>query len=438
MVPYAPALSSSERQYRIDHSGRIHKPAFTVVAGVFFALATLLTLSRCLLRLHLRRTIFLDDILVIFGACCLAVATGVLYYCVDDLFLLEAFTFDPLVAATATPADTIALVSTTKWTYIFVDFTWTAIFAVKFSFLVFFKTLITGVSRRLNWYFWGVVGVTAVTWGFEFVEPFVYCPHFGMDAAVKCSGETQYIRHVTLTSIVIALDIITDLLIVSIPITILNMTQLKRSQKAGIAVFLCLSTVMIVMALIRIAGIQPAKRQLDTNWGTFWLHFEGCIAICMGSITAFRGIFASHSSSSNNRTPDGEKSLGNEGSFLDRLLLRIGLSRKSKTKTTHPSWLHATGDIERNSGPRIQDDSITHATMRGLKTFIRRHGREPGNNTTLGSVHSEFDPLAEYHDFQRHGQSGSKEGSGRVGSVREWNSMSEKGRGGSSGDGRGV
>ena len=51
--------------------------------------------------------------------------------------------------------------------------------------------------------------------------------------------------------------------------------------------FLCLSVVMIVSAIVRLSRIsQPV-------WQTLWQSLEGCIALLMASITAFRSIFVS-------------------------------------------------------------------------------------------------------------------------------------------------
>ena len=71
-------------------------------------------------------------------------------------------------------------ISTTK-IHAFLAFIWTTIFAVKFSFLAFFKKLIERVSK-IHTYYWIVVAITAVSWPFLVVEPFILCHHFGFEA----------------------------------------------------------------------------------------------------------------------------------------------------------------------------------------------------------------------------------------------------------------
>lgn len=57
--------------------------------------------------------------------------------------------------------------------------TWTTIYFVKFSFLVLFRRLINCVSRRITIFFWVVVFLTVLAWGFACFEPFISCHYFG-------------------------------------------------------------------------------------------------------------------------------------------------------------------------------------------------------------------------------------------------------------------
>lgn len=64
--------------------------------------------------------------------------------------------------------------------------------------------------------------------------------------------------------------------VVSIPIIVLKISGLKLAQKVGIAVFLCLSIVMIIITLIRMIGsIRPSLRSKhdgDITWQIFWQY----------------------------------------------------------------------------------------------------------------------------------------------------------------------
>lgn len=62
---------------------------------------------------------------------------------------------------------------------IFLVLTHTTIFAVKFSYLFFFKCLIRRV-RKLNIYWWTVTLMTGAVWGFGVVDVFLLCHFFDM------------------------------------------------------------------------------------------------------------------------------------------------------------------------------------------------------------------------------------------------------------------
>lgn len=81
--------------------------------------------------------------------------------------------------------------------------------------------------------------------------------------------------------------------VVIIPIGILWNVRIKLRQKLGIGAFLCLSVVLIIVAIIKIAGIRSAVDSFDLVWEMFWQQVEACTAVSMVSLTAFRSIFLS-------------------------------------------------------------------------------------------------------------------------------------------------
>lgn len=66
--------------------------------------------------------------------------------------------------------------------YAYLSLLWTATFAVKFSFLAFFRQLIQSVAN-IRMYFWIVVVFTTVSWMFVIAEPFILCHQFGMETS---------------------------------------------------------------------------------------------------------------------------------------------------------------------------------------------------------------------------------------------------------------
>ena len=80
---------------------------------------------------------------------------------------------------------------------------------------------------------------------------------------------------------------------------VLWLVRIRRGQKLGIGVFLTLSTVMVMIACIRIIGFNLLFHEY--SWYLFWLQVEGSVAVIMVSLTAFRSFFASQGSEAKGR-----------------------------------------------------------------------------------------------------------------------------------------
>lgn len=70
---------------------------------------------------------------------------------------------------------------------------------------------------------------------------------------------------------------------------------MKHRQQLGLGIFLCLSVMMTVIAIIRISGYRfhgiGLSGPIDPIWAFFWLYLEACVAVIMASVTAFRSFF---------------------------------------------------------------------------------------------------------------------------------------------------
>lgn len=70
---------------------------------------------------------------------------------------------------------------------------------------------------------------------------------------------------------------------------------MKPRQQLGLGIFLCLSIMMMVIAIIRMSGYRfngiGLSGSIDTTWAFFCLYLEACVAVIMASITAFRSLF---------------------------------------------------------------------------------------------------------------------------------------------------
>ena len=136
---------------------------------------------------------------------------------------------------------------------------------------------------------------------------------------------------------------------------------MRTSQKISLGIFLCLSLVMVCLAIIRASKIHGAV-SIDVVWVFFWQYMETVVAVIMGSLTVVRNLLV-HQTKSNHNSPAAP---GDGG----RQAYRMRLLNRNKGKNID--------DSTRGNLPHVPAPTLT-----GLRTFIRRHEREPGNETQV-------------------------------------------------------
>ncbi|MCJ1349294.1 hypothetical protein MMC31_007530 [Peltigera leucophlebia] len=112
-----------------------------------------------------------------------------------------------------------------------------------------------------------------------------------------------FLLDATVASLDMTTDIMSSFLLVSpfakanthpviiIPILILRTSLMRLSQKIGLAALLCLSIVMVILAIVRMTAYADPPRIIDLTWSAFWIHVESCVAVIMASVSAIRPLF---------------------------------------------------------------------------------------------------------------------------------------------------
>ncbi|ETS87116.1 hypothetical protein PFICI_00944 [Pestalotiopsis fici W106-1] len=221
-----------------------------------------------------------------------------------------------------------------------------------------------------------------ISWAFVVADPFIICPYFSVDAVQCFTSTVDGRKTLGLTALVTVLDILSDIMVVSIPIIILRGSFLSRSTKFGLAVFLCLSIFMAICAIIRIAGFHYKGLEDDT-WEFFWQQVEGAVAVMMASITAFRTLFVKQTH--NDEVAD-HSPLGN---IFHRLYMRFQSLARAQPEEK-PSL--------NQTRPTIKFPKLPSPIFTGIRSFIRRNNRTDLGVTTLATLDSVNDGSeTDYH-----------------------------------------
>ena len=138
--------------------------------------------------------------------------------------------------------------------------------------------------------------------------------------------------------------------VVAIPLTVLWRVKIRLQQKLVLGIFLCLSIVIVIVAIVQISGEISANHQIDLQWELFWQQIEASISIIVVSITGFRTLLGMRAQKKRHQSENRRERLQ---SYRDRLL-RKALRRNPVDR-----------DVNANRLP-----SIPNATLTGMRTLI--------------------------------------------------------------------
>ncbi|KAI1165530.1 hypothetical protein F5B18DRAFT_649488 [Nemania serpens] len=354
------------RQDAIDHAGKIDKEQFIISLSVLFGVAILSVVVRLVARIFAHVPWRLDDGLVITAAALLASGFATCLHNLDNIYLLEAINKDVVFPF---QEDVSNILSILKWSTITTFLVTTSLYLVKFTFLCIFHTLVQGMPRRITRFFWLTVGLSVIFWIYTILGPVIICPHFGADAAECSTHPGQHTRSFVGNIIFAVVDITSDAMIITIPILVLNLSLMSTTRKLSLAAMLCLSVVMIVIALIRLIGTiadtRPDGDGVAPVWATYWSMVEGCVSLTMTDVIVIRAVFITKAIKEDRRMND--RRWSRAGRRLLSTLRLPGSSPSSK----HSSPRHSNdGKKVDPNPPNIATEALRGNTFSSMNGFI--------------------------------------------------------------------
>lgn len=127
-----------------ETSGRISLPVFKAISGALLGLSILTAAVRTVIRVRLYRRLHPDDFMLLFACVTLIAANVVVYLMLSDLYWSEELLLNPgptILAMARTPEEISGRIQSTRKTMLsFMALSWTAIYAIKLCFLLFFSS----------------------------------------------------------------------------------------------------------------------------------------------------------------------------------------------------------------------------------------------------------------------------------------------------------
>ncbi|EFQ99598.1 hypothetical protein MGYG_02612 [Nannizzia gypsea CBS 118893] len=272
------------------NTGRLHKGDVLISTATLFVVCWIAAIVRAYIRIQIQRQISWDDIFLAIGVCCLSIGLAIFYaITIDKMYLTLAVQYGETAGITLPPDIIRIKFDYQKWIQVTIVVLWLAVMSVKFSFLALFKNLVDGI-QPLRRYWWVATIVNIGILGYGSVVTHISCPYYYTLENAICLTPSGQRRISAFLFIHLALDLFGDALILYIPVRLIWTVRVRRTQKIGLTLSLCLTILMSIVTVIRGAGVYY-KGLVDTNWETYWVIICAEIGVCLASATCFRSFF---------------------------------------------------------------------------------------------------------------------------------------------------
>ncbi|KAI5458332.1 hypothetical protein BGZ63DRAFT_427584 [Mariannaea sp. PMI_226] len=217
------------------------------------------------------------------------IAAYIFFLVVSSMYMAVGpviFKFQDLAAGKLQPYPTIADDSLylQKTFFVTTSGLWICLWCVKFSLLALYKKLLNNLPfYQKIW--WGVIAFCVVVLAGAITSSMLSCSSLhAWFTAGACSTE----RDVKASKISLwysfAVDIITDVIVMMLPLKLIKDLQMPLSKKISIGSLFCLGLVCIAVSVVRVTQLGQAQHDEQPNaaWLALWGIIESAIAVIIG------------------------------------------------------------------------------------------------------------------------------------------------------------
>jgi hypothetical protein len=154
-----------------------------------------------------------------------------------------------------------------------------------------------------------------------------------------------------------------DIVVLVIPVILIWQIRVTWTQKLALSFTLCLTIVMVIITVARIAGLKW-RGKLDSVWETYFIVIAAEIGLSLVAISAFRALYVSK----------------NKDRHVNKTITSFGWYNKGRTALwrviTMTTGKTPSTEVEMDKkGDGFLKDDIPHGTMTGMRSFIDANGR---------------------------------------------------------------
>jgi len=373
---------------------RVNVQTFLAVSWAGTGLALAFVIFRLWVRIYTFRKLYVDDFLVILAW--LSLLAIVLTFQILRGPFYAIFTFDVL----GEPPSKLEQFEANELIFQRASLAiqllfYVSFWAVKFSFLVFFRRLgIKVIGLKIWW--WTVTGITAAGFIASIGDIEYACLTKGLAYAdVHCDTVSALnFQNGTLRGNC-AIDVVTDALIITIPVVLLWNVRISLRQKLALLGLFSLTMLTMATSIIRVAVVGGnSHQQVDITWLYFWTNIEMFVSIIVACLGSFRQLFVKTVNPPNTKAEGVLKLPSDNMTFWRRGLFSFSLfTRRSSNTSPSKSYGSSSNNSKFSKGAEHQYTSQEHIIPFDT-IHIKNNTRfetEQGSNvepTVLGSCYS--------------------------------------------------
>ncbi|KAJ4423882.1 hypothetical protein N0V82_001466 [Gnomoniopsis sp. IMI 355080] len=285
-----------------DTGTQLSQATFDGINWLFFSLSLIALCVRLYIRITAFRKIIVEDYLML-ATLCMLIADEAL----GQRFSATIYYFMSVTngTMTLTTVDQLAAFlddasSMLKGLGSAIIFFLIALYVVKANFMFFFRRLGSRAMPRFYTVWWAAFavvmacGIVSVCMG----VPTFRCLFNGIAYTLQnCESAADQEVYFTYFRVTVALDIITDALIIAFPVWILWGVRISLHKKLALTGIFSLVGLTIVATILRGALLSSVfeesatGRTINIPWIWFWFHIELCISVIVACLVSFRSLF---------------------------------------------------------------------------------------------------------------------------------------------------